>query len=378
MLKRMWLSLTLLLLIPTLSGRALQYPPLLVSEGMWMWSDPQSGAGTSGLWWWSMATAEPYTGCVGDFIASEVILSPIERKIVYRSTPEITIEKVEREGGLGSGGTFPNNLTLCDLNSGAITRIADQPADATLDGAVRFIARSLPAWSPDGKQLVWSEYLTTDESLKLMVYDLASGATTVLVEDLNPDNYVSLIMTPQVYWTDLGIHVANFMGLQTYSPSGEYLAISLPQAVEFFVEYEGQTYVAFNENGFWKLYDPITSLAKDMPGLPELYNRSAPDGLALRYDLYIAPPANDSTPPYIEARWSVVQGDQVEPLEFTGRVHHIVISPDGSTIAYIEEDKLWQWVEGEVALAPGLEDVNFAYGYQSLAWTPLAWRVGAP
>ena len=354
-------------------------PPLLVSAGPWLWND-----GDPDLWWWNGESAEVFEGCAGDVLESVMVLSPNQRLVAYLSTADLWIEKLN-QGWEGSGANFPNDVLVCNLDTGEITHIANQPENAsTEDGEWYFASRSQPAWSPDGNQLAWSEYTVGAETTQLMMHDLTTAETSVLVEDLNPQNFADLVQIVRVSWSEAGIGVENFAGFEVYDGAGELLnTFPLPQynAFEFWITYQDKVYIAYHDDTWlWHLLDPLTGEDQLMPGLPEMYSVDAPDGLALRFDIHVDPPPNSITPPFIQPRWAVVDDETVMLLDYDEKPSksRIALSPDGQSFAYIYEDRLWQWQAGEGSIAAGMEDFVLDTPFVSLAWTPFAWRVGAP
>lgn len=369
-----------LLIMPSLSVRATEETPALLVSQAWR------EGGHSDLWWWADEQAVEFDGCKGDVVESAMQLSPTQRIVAYIATAQIWIDNLEA-GWAGSGADFPNDVLLCDLDTGEITRIGGQPENATVseDEQWYYISHSEPTWSPDGTRVAWSEYISDTGLLRLMAYNLATGETETLVSDLNPQGFGDISMIRRVFWSDAGIGVENFTGFEVYNDvTGELLnTVTFPKysIFQFWITFQSKMYIAYYDaTAVWYLIDPLTGDNQLMPGLPELYNPANPDGLVVRYDVHIDPPYNDITPPFPQPRWSVIDGSDVIPLEGDNGMqtfnHRVAISPDGQSVVYISDDQLWQWHAGESQLAKGMEDFVLDSPYESLVWTPLAWRVG--
>lgn len=373
--------LLITLVLPSLTTQARQTEtenaPLLISQD-WRWLDRDD----PDFWWWTGEQAEPFNGCVGDRVESELMLSPTQPLVAYLSTSAIWVPQM---GEGYSGGDFPNDVLICNLATGEITEVAVQPENASVGEGSEWIyhSHSNPSWSPDGTRLAWTEYIG-DNILQLMIYDLAAGTTATLIENLNPDGLVGLPAHKDVFWSDVGIGVDNFKGFEVYDANtGEHLnTVPFPKysIFKFWITYEGKSYIGYNDtDNIWYLVDPLTGEHQIMPGLPELYSVAHPEGLAVRYEEEIPPPYNEITPPHRTPRWSVVDGDNVIALDYEGHTHNrrITLAPDGQSFAYTYENELWQWQAGQAEVVEGVEHLIFDNPYVSLIWTPMAWRVGA-
>jgi hypothetical protein len=218
-------------------------------------------------------------------------LSPDFAYIAYRTPALITIAS----GGAG-GGQNPDNLMLYVLDSGEVSALAVQPEGASFNAnnvPDRWRAHSAPAWSPDGRQIAWSE-LNPDGQIRLLVRDIASGTVSVITDSLPPQFGVPTALP--VYWGQSGIFISNapvdpdtFSGL----PAG-YLLFDLSSTLLadvtledeqmvlrelILVLHEGREYLAGfrRDNDMPLLIDPLTGESQTVSAYLEMYSLHNPD-----------------------------------------------------------------------------------------------------
>jgi hypothetical protein len=218
-------------------------------------------------------------------------LSPDFAYIAYRTPAPITVAS----GGAG-GGQNPDNLMLYALDSGEVSPLAVQPEGASFNAnnvPDRWRAHSVPAWSPDGRQIAWSE-LNADGQIRLVVREVASGTVRVIAESLPPQFGVPT--APLVYWGHWGIFISNtpmdpdtFTGLPggylLYDPSGTLLAdVTFEDDLMVFRElilalHEGHEYLyGFDrDNDMPVLIDPLTGASETVSAYLEMYSLHNPD-----------------------------------------------------------------------------------------------------
>ena len=165
--------LLLLLILPSVLVVHAQQAPLvfLIDQDLWTWV-----SGDTALM--------PLTN---NAYVRDVALSPDGTRLAALVLSPVTIDAVQRVGGFS--GYWPVDIVIIKISTGAITTVAPQPDDARLfaaDGSPdNAWLRGLPAWSPDGTKLVWTEmhYPTfAPEENRLVIYDTAT-ATAVVLED---------------------------------------------------------------------------------------------------------------------------------------------------------------------------------------------------
>lgn len=116
-----------------------------------------------------------------------VSLSPSGAHLIYRVVSAVYADEIARECPCG-GLVLPTDLLLVDLTSGETQRIAGQPEGATLTGGS---VHGQPVWSPDGAQIAW---IRGTDGGDLLIYDIATGTTRVLMGDLPPQTFIPAAM----------------------------------------------------------------------------------------------------------------------------------------------------------------------------------------
>lgn len=313
------------------------------------------------------------------------ILSPDGKTVAYKSTAQIAVDVLKREGGIG-GGELPANIWLLDVATNNALRVADQPPGASMMASNvpdKFLIRSAPTWSPDGKALAWTELNQEFGKSSLVVYTVATRTARTIVTDLPP--FYGVPSSLLVRWGAGGIAVETVTqvkpgdvnaegGLQVYDPAGKLLSSAKFGSLTDFlwIRADKRDLLAVHSNGpadkpytigKWLLFDPAASQVSDMPGVPELYSLAAPDGLTLF-------PASTA----IDTGWNIgLPGGGEVPLLADKKAYGLpfaAISPDGKQVAFSVQGKASLYTDGRVTqIVP-----DNAGG---LAWAPLGWRVRA-
>lgn len=259
----------------------------------------------------------------------------------------------------GCNGPIPVDLWLLNMETGETLMLRGQPENATYCGDDNIISRSELDWSPDGRQFVWTEYNSGDDTLSLGVYDLAADQIHMVSLDFPEQNDSGpRPITP--YWIASGIAfysvtydeaiADSVWSVRLYAPDATFIAetpiwvandYGLPDTM-LLVTHEGRDYAAYHwfRNDYWTLYDLLNQQAfwfGETPAYPELVSAAQPE-TSLRVRLL---PGDSFTPqsgnPY-----------QVEMLDSAGNVLYeamdikfvddipqvVALSPDGQTLVF--------------------------------------------
>lgn len=109
------------------------------------------------------------------------VISPDGTTIAYRSIPPDAVELLEDAEELPA--QLPNDISLMDLRTEASESITRQP---TAEDEVIICSR--PAWSPDGRYLVWAEVRMPGEAYVLVIQDMETESTQVVNLTLSPQS----------------------------------------------------------------------------------------------------------------------------------------------------------------------------------------------
>lgn len=370
----LWMLLGLMIALAALPLAAQSGPPVyLVVEGALM-------RATVG------GTLEPVTACAlprePSFFAP--VPSPDGQLLAIKFEPLLVTEARERVGGWG-GGENPADLMICDPDTGIVARFS-QPDDAALfDPSGRpdkFTIRSLPAWSPDGGALTWTQCPAACDPATVVRYDLASGALTELatlpplygVPSSVPVAWGGPLILAQAYTYDEAAQreVSRLFG---YDPAtgGVVLDVELSQSdtsgvTDFFwIDVGGAQQIAvLRSSGAWLRLDPASGETGLLEGTPEVYNPLAPDGISAVADGRAAQFAN--------LNWLMREGDTLTPLSADVRgFTPPSAAPDGSALLFYDNLTPRIYRAGELLdlPLPPLSPATPAYA----TWGAQAWRL---
>jgi len=318
------------------------------------------------------------------------VLSPDGSRVAYTSWAEVAVEALA--SGQELPGTVPSNIWLLDVASGDGVRAAEQPGDVSylVEGVPgRYAVRGTPSWSPDGMRLAWNELVEPNSQYQLVVYDVATGGSQVIVPAL-PFPFADAGHFPlyPVKWGSDGIAVMNggFNAetgefeetIAVYDPNGSLLSQTVvsstatEQLFDFvWVEQDGRDMIGLlYPSGRRYVLNPLTGSLEETAATPELYSTSEPDA---SLTVTRTPEADESG--NLRAIWTVntSEGEPIMPLDVLGGPSSVAIAPDGQTLAYVN-DAVYIWQNGQSTPVSGTEGIA-SPGDVALAWGGTAWRL---
>jgi len=333
------------------------------------------------------------------------VLSPDGTKIAAVAFDKLVLEETKRVGE-EPGSYGPSNILVIDRATGAISVVAGQRPDATYRilrseaEANVYHIRSAPAWSPDGARLAWTEVFIRSE-ISMVAGDSAPPYLVVCEVQceypvVGPSNFPrqAFSVPLPVIWGEAGIAVlshdfnyqasgrgASFQTVLTYSdsvsPRWRAFAVMNGPKNMIWVHVGKRDYVSVSEycmagfrdceciGSYWALIDPASGAVSCMPGAPELYGVTAPQGVSAA-----------NLDPAKPVRWRITWSNQrqmiLDSLPFPYDLPNpiIAIAPDGQQIAYADN-------KGQAFLMDGTRTVSIRAPRAVLGvfWSPMAWRV---
>lgn len=376
----LFVTLVVLIALPISAGLSSAQPPdaplvFLLESDLWAWHGPGSSL----------------IQLTQDLHVTGGEVSPDGSRLSFSALSPVTVDALERVGFFS--GTWPADIGVLDLLGGEIEMVAVQPDDAVLfaEGGTpdddNVLMRSKPTWSPDGMQLAWTEAHYPSYASRLLVYDLATRATRVLVSGLPETAGVPGPIEVQWGAPGLALLVPSFNAADTtfftaiwlYSEEGELRAtLRVPEDQGRIMD--GIMWVQAGERALLGvryyqapplLLDPLTGEPVALDAPLELYSPSAPDG-SITFTGSRDPEAEDRQRNY---QWQVHPPDGAAfELDYHGAT--ILLAPTGDAFAYVTYDSLYEdgrlelWQAGAVNAAALAIDGR-AQGF----WGPTGWRV---
>ena len=317
---------------------------------------------------------------------SGLTMSPQGRFVAYSAISPVGIRVLE--SGFAGDAQFPTDIFIYDLQTNGITPAALQPSDVRFmsdSGSDNFVTRSRPAWSADGTLLAWSEMVIPGFAHRLIRYDTRTGTTTMLSVLPEPGGFPA---PAQVVWTGSNIVAQLFVLNDT---AGEFQ----------------DTFLTFDANGRQvgddatgnqrgcdpagcgasgarhRLYAGRPAIRGRHLGTTQSHQRHPADhdraARGLQPDAAGVSATLQATADFVDQlgivyTWDMVSASRqnVQRLPFGGPPERIAIAPDGTSVAYVGEDAVYQWV-GQAQRIEGTQVVAGDFN-TVIVWGPTGWR----
>ncbi|HEX3050198.1 MAG TPA: SH3 domain-containing protein [Aggregatilineaceae bacterium] len=326
------------------------------------------------------------------------VISPDGAYLAYVTYSPLSVDALARVGPIG-GGALPADIWIVPVQAAEPFAVATQPADASFftenveDNA---LLRSTPTWSPDATKLAWAELHYPSfaaESNRVMVYDLATGTTNTLVNNLPASAGVPSPL--DVRWGSGGIAVLSFQmdtttaamlpHFQIYDPaSGALLADTVvpEEGDKFYADFgwvtmpDGTSMLGvLYGNGTGDLINPTTGERQAAPGMVERYSLADSAntlGLVAQHNSTAADPLANYT-------WSATTptGEPLPLADVLTAPGSVALSGDGQAVAFLTPQgglSIWRQAEGSSVLLP---DGAAPVGLTGVFWGPEGWRLSA-
>lgn len=321
------------------------------------------------------------------------ILSPDGGKIAYLSVSSDFKSQFEAGATSQTGGTAPANIWIMDVATESFTLIADQ----TGAGAAG-ILRSLPSWSPDGRQLAWLQLDPNTQALEdgqLRLHNFDNGITSTLAAGVDLGFQGDDIRMPSLRWGGGGIARLHFdypsgaenpfLHIQFFNPvngASTLYDLGLNESRDntvrdfIWVDHLGRSLMALQIKDYWDLIDPQDGSRNRLSHPPRLKNRYHSAGMRL------VPLSVDNGSGGWFIHWRATDGANTFD---TGYKSHRVnrnnrpgISGDGLRMAWQNADRVATWQFGaEGGNRPVAESASrWAFPIPQpfgLVWTPTEW-----
>ena len=322
------------------------------------------------------------------------ILAPDGNRLAYLSTSPEFIAQFNAGSAGQTAGSPPANIWIMDIASESAALVADQTG-ASAAGYLR----SLPAWSADGRRLAWLELdpgAQALDSAKLLIHDTATGAASVLADNVDLGYQNGNIRLPDLSWGRGGIARLRFfyppdsanpaLFIEFYdAASGDLTQYDLELNPSrdndvrdlVWVDHLGNSLVALQIQDYWEIINPYDGTRLRLTDPPRLKNRS----IAGAMQLIPASVANASGD--WDIHWYATTGANLQYSSYVSpRVNQNYLpamSPVGTEMAWHAGDGVDHWqismAEANRALA---SDVGHGREFPipepvSVVWAPTEW-----
>ncbi|MCY4019211.1 MAG: SH3 domain-containing protein [Chloroflexi bacterium] len=322
------------------------------------------------------------------------VLSPDGRSIAFLEAAPSFVADFHAGAASQTAGTPPADIWILDIAGQNLRKIANQRGASSAG-----YLRSIPAWSPDSRQLAWLQIDTLVQSLEgasLLVYSLDTGATAMLAGDVNLGYQESNIRIPDLRWGAGGIarlffaylygNQSPFTFLEVFNPSdGSRRQFNLeltPDAADLAINFMwadhlGQDVLLLRIQDRWEVLNPLDGSRSRLIDAPRLKNRFVSGALEL------IPTAVANARGGWEIHWRAVTGGQLYDTGYISRDldanRQPALSSDGSQMAWHTGERVSTWRPGMLTDARALTSDAAAYnafpipGPVSLVWAPMEW-----
>ena len=226
------------------------------------------------------------------------VLSPDGRLIAFLEAAPMFVADFNAGAAGQTAGSPPADIWILDIDSQNLRKVADQTG-ASGAGYLR----SIPAWSPDGRNLAWLQIDPQVQSLEdasLQIYSLDAGMTISLAGDVNLGYQESNIRVPGLRWGTGGI--ARLLFVFLYGNQSPFLFIEVfnPATVTraqfnlkltpdksnlvsdfMWANHLGQSVILLRIQDYWEVLNPLDGSRSRLTDAPRLKNRFITGALEL-------------------------------------------------------------------------------------------------
>ena len=320
------------------------------------------------------------------------VLSPDGRQFAFLQTAAGFLAQYRNGAAAQTSGTPPADIWTYDIATSAYRQIADQTG-----GSSAGYIRSIPAWSPDSRQLAWLQIDTGAQVLggaSLVLYDLEAGRARLIASSLDLGYQAADIVMPRLRWGSGGIARLVFAyPLNSQTPhqfleiiqpaSGERIAFDLGLAADLsnrvgeliWGDHLGREVALLRRDETWEALDPLHGARSTLSAPPRLKHRFIA-GLPELMPIAVAE----------HTRWHALAGGVIYDTGFVSATAagggQPAISSDGATLAWHDGADLHLWRVGDAPVFSDASDLAeeppFPIpGPSSIAWTPMLWSAPA-
>jgi len=335
---------------------------------------------------WEYSGGEQLTQITTHGYHKRPVMSPDGQYVAFNYWCDESVTAV-KNGIFTAQGDLPGNMGLLMLSSGVTEAIASQPATIDFSGQIpqNAIVRSAPAWSPDSTKIAWSEIYLNQYTYSLVIYDLLTKQSSVVVAELPTPYHTSELNALDPQWSDAGIALyiqKRVRGkpiqreVHVYTPQGSLISTTI--LTDNFYDYmwvkdggSDKLAILFSHQP-WALMNPASGALELMNGIPELYSP-----VFAEYSVAIEPQMKNDQ--IIGFKWLATAKslNLTQPLRFAAETNfaaRITISAQG--IAWASDAVyIWDGTERKLKdtdqITQGFEDADSG----ALAWSPVAWRI---